>query len=48
LPPYNPATAVRPVLPSPLQYVGGPRTVHPQPQWGQPGGGVEYRIGGFR
>lgn len=47
LPPYNPATAVRPVSPSPFQYVGGPRTVQPQPQWGQPGGGIEYRIGGF-
>lgn len=47
LPPYNPATAVRPVPPSPFQYVGGPRPVQPQPQWGQPGGGVEYRIGGF-
>lgn len=47
LPPYNPATAVRPVSPSPFDYVGGPRIVQPQPQWGQPGGGIEYRIGGF-
>jgi hypothetical protein len=47
LPPWNPATAVRPVSPSPFTYVGGPRVVQPQPRWGQPGGGVEYRIGGF-
>ena len=48
LPPYNPATAVRPVSPSPFRYIGGPRTVQPRPQWGQPGGGVEYRTGGFQ
>ena len=47
LPPWNPATAVRPVNPSPFKYVAGPRTVKSQPQWGQPGGGIEYRIGGF-
>jgi RHS repeat-associated protein len=48
LSPYNSATAVRPISPSPFKYVGGPRTVQPQPQWGQPGGGVEYRFGGFK
>ncbi len=47
LPRWNPATAVRPISPSPFKYIGGPRTVAPQPQWGQPGGGFEYRIGGF-
>ena len=46
LPPYNSATAVRPISPSPFKYVGGPRPV--QPDFGQPGGGVEYRFGGFK
>ncbi len=46
LPPYNSATAVRPVYPS--GYVRGPRSVQPQPQWGQPSPwGVEYRSAPF-
>lgn len=45
LPPYNPATAVRPVYPSPFQYVGGPGPVGPA--FGQPGGGIQYFIGGW-
>jgi RHS repeat-associated protein len=47
LPPYNPATAVRSIIPSPFRYVAGPRSVQPRPEWGQPGGGVEFRLGGF-
>jgi RHS repeat-associated protein len=46
LPPYNPATAVRPANPPSLwRYVAGPRRV--EPSYSQPGGGWEYRIGGF-
>jgi RHS repeat-associated protein len=47
LPPYNPATAVRPVNPPPpLKYIAGPRRV--EPAYSQPGRGWEYRIGGFQ
>lgn len=45
LPPYNPGTAVRPVSPSWWQPVGGPTTV--PPNFGQPGGGVQYKIWGW-
>jgi RHS repeat-associated protein len=52
LPPWNPGTAVRPVNPSPTQFVGGPTTVKPYtnpayPGYLQPGGGSQYRIGGW-
>jgi hypothetical protein len=45
LPPWNDATAVREVSPSPFEYVAGPRPS--TPNYGQPGGGTEYRSGGF-
>lgn len=45
LPPWNPGTAVRKVPASSVKNVEGPRTV--KPEYGQPGGGQEYRIGGF-
>lgn len=45
LPPWNPGTAVRPVTPRPFDYVGGPRPV--EPNFGRPGGGIEYHPGGF-
>jgi|GEM_PF-2544993 len=43
LPPYNPGTAVRPVNPS--GFVGGPGPVGPA--FGQPGGGIQYYMGGW-
>jgi len=43
LPPYNPGTAVRPVEVPWWQPVRGPRPV--EPQFGKPGGGVEYKKG---
>jgi RHS repeat-associated protein len=45
LPPYNPGTAIRPINPPWWRYVGGPQRV-PSAN-GQPGGGWQYRIGGF-
>jgi len=44
LPPWNDASAVRPVTPSPFEYVAGPRPS--APDYGQPGGGSEYYRGG--
>jgi len=42
---WNSALQVTEVNPSMLEYVAGPRIV--SPNFGQLGGGVEYRIGGF-
>lgn len=52
LPPWNPGTAVRPINPSPFQFVGGPTSVKPYtntayPGYFQPGGGIQYKIGGW-
>jgi RHS repeat-associated protein len=52
LPPYNPATAVRPVNPPWHRFVGGPdrvpRYTNPDyPGYSQPGGGIQYKIGGW-
>jgi RHS repeat-associated protein len=43
LPPHNPGTAARPATPPSWQPVRGPRPV--EPQFGQPGGGWEYKQG---
>jgi RHS repeat-associated protein len=45
LPPYNPATAVRQVPSSWNRFIGGPGTV--APAYGQPGGGIQYFVGGW-
>jgi hypothetical protein len=45
LPPWNSALEVAEVNPSMFKYVAGPRLA--SPKFGQIGGGVEYRIGGF-
>ena len=50
LPPWNPGTAVRPVVPSASQFVGGASRVGPYanplyPGYAQSGGGIQYTIG---
>lgn len=45
LPPWNPGDAVRPVNPPWWKFVGGPTEV--PPDYGQSGGGTQYRIGAW-
>jgi len=45
LPYHNPGTAVRSVYVPWWRYVSGPR--RSLPDYGQPGGGLEYYLGGF-
>ena len=45
LPEYNPGDAVRPVNPPWWKFVGGPNKV--PSDFGQPGGGTQYKIGGW-
>ena len=45
LPEYNPGDAVRPVNPPWWKFVGGPNKV--PPDYGQPGGGTQYKMGGW-
>lgn len=40
LPPHNPGTAVRRVIPNPFRYTKGPSRI--DPKFGHPGGGTEY------